>query len=84
MCTMANRNYWAEDVQSFIERLTDFTVQQSAAIPRELPESQSTEQKIETSRSVVRRFGQLLQWWPVIYDAAGKLREAGIRLAKPI
>ncbi len=77
-------DYWAEDVQSFIERLTDFTVQQSAAIPRELPESQSTEQKIETSRSVVRRFGQLLQWWPVIYDAAGKLREAGIRLAKPI
>jgi hypothetical protein len=77
-------DYWAEDVQSFIERLTDFTVHQSAAIPRELPESHSPEQAIEISRRVVRKFGQLLQWWPVIYGAAGALRAAGIGLARPI
>lgn len=75
---------WAEDVQSFIERLTDFTVHHSPAIPRELPESLSPEERIETARRCVLKFGQLLQWWPVIYHAAGKLRESGVRLARPI
>ncbi|MGD0728411.1 MAG: hypothetical protein ABSB63_23155 [Spirochaetia bacterium] len=77
-------DYWAEDVLSFIERLTDFTVHQSAAAPRELLATQSPEQAMETCRRVVRQYGELLQWWPVIYGAAGALREAGIRLARPI
>ena len=77
-------DYWAEDVQSFIERLTDFTVHQSPAAPRELLGTQSPEQAMETCRRVVRKYGELLQWWPVIYGAAGALREAGIRLARPI
>ncbi len=76
--------YWAEDVRHFIEGLTDFTVHQSAAAPRELLERQSPDQAVETCRRVVRRFGELLQWWPVIYGAARRLREAGIRLAKSI
>ena len=77
-------DYWAEDVRSFIEKLTDFTVRQSAAAPRELLETQTPDQAMETCRRVVRRFGELLQWWPVIDDAARKLRAAGIRLAQPI
>jgi len=76
--------YWAEDVESFIERLNDFTVRGPIAAPRELLASQSPEQAIESCRRGVRRFGQLLQWWPVIWDSARALREKGIRLARPI
>jgi len=76
--------YWAEDVQLFIEGLTDFTVHQSAAAPRELLETQSPDQAVETCRGVVRRFGELLQWWPVMDGAARRLREAGVRLVRPI
>jgi hypothetical protein len=77
-------DYWAEDILSFIEGLTDFTVHNSAAAPRELLETQSPEQAMETCRRVVRKFGELLQWWPVIDDAARRLREAGARLARPL
>jgi hypothetical protein len=77
-------DYWAEDVQSFIERLMDFTVHQSAAAPRELLGRQSPEQAMETCRRMVRKFGELLYWWPVIYGAAKELRAAGIRLSRPI
>jgi len=76
--------YWAEDVQSFIERLNDFTVHGPVAAPRELLADQSPEQAIESCRRGVRRFGQLLQWWPVIWETARGLREKGIRLARPI
>jgi hypothetical protein len=77
-------DYWAEDILSFIEGLTDFTVHKSAAVPRELLETQSPDQALETCRRVVRKFGELLQWWPVIDGAARRLREAGIRLARPL
>ncbi|HYW81757.1 MAG TPA: hypothetical protein VFB30_00770, partial [Spirochaetia bacterium] len=77
-------NYWAEDVLSYIERLIDFTTHQTPAAPRELLETQSPDQAVETCRRVVHRFGELLQWWPVIDETARRLREAGIRLAQPI
>ncbi len=77
-------DYWAEDVLSFIERLTDFTVHKSAAAPRELLETQTPEQAVEVCRRVVRRFGELLQWWPVIYGAAKKLRDADKRLVRRV
>jgi len=77
-------DYWAKDVFSFIENLKDFVVHRSPAVPRELSGSQFTEQAKESCRRVVRKFGALLQWWPVIYGAARHLREAGIRLARPV
>jgi hypothetical protein len=77
-------DYWAEDVLSFIEKLTDFTVYHSAAAPRELLEKHSEDQAVETCRRMVRRFGELLQWWPVIDGAARRLRESGKRLVRRV
>ena len=77
-------DFWAKDVLSLIENFKKFIMHRSAAAPRELLETQSPDQAMETCRRVVRKFGELLRWWPVIYGAAGKLREAGIRLANPI
>ena len=77
-------DYWAHDVTSLIERLTDFTVHQCAAAPRELRERLTPDQAMETCRRMVRRYGEVLQWWPVMYSAAGRLKEAGIRLARPV
>jgi hypothetical protein len=77
-------DYWAEDVLSFIERLIDFTVHQSPAAPRELLEKQTVDQAMDTCRRVVKKYGELLQWWPVMYGAARRLREAGTRLVQPI
>lgn len=77
-------DYWAEDVRSFIERLADFAAHGSPAAPRELLKSHTSDEAAEICRRVVRRFGELLQWWPVIYDAAARLRGEGIRLVRPI
>jgi hypothetical protein len=76
--------FWAEDVRAFIDNLMDFTMHESAAVPRELSEKQAPAQAIETCRRIVRRFGELLRWWPVIDGAARRLRETGTRLARPI
>jgi hypothetical protein len=77
-------DFWAEDVRAFIDNLMNFTVHESAAVPRELLEKQTPAQAIETCRRIVRRFGELLRWWPVIDGAARRLRETGTRLARPI
>jgi hypothetical protein len=77
-------DYWAEDVLSSIEKIADFSVHGSPAAPRELLGKQTPDQAIETCRRVMRRYGELLQWWPVIYNAARKLREDGIRFVRPV
>jgi hypothetical protein len=77
-------DFWADDVLAFIEKLADFTAHGLPAAPRELLGKQSAEQAMETCRRVVRRYGELLQWWPVISDAATRLRAENVRLAQPI
>jgi hypothetical protein len=77
-------DYWAEDVLSMIENFKDFAVNGSPAAPREYADALPLEQAKESCKRLVRDFGELLQWWPVIYGAAVKLREDGIRLARPV
>lgn len=77
-------DHWAEDVLSLIENFKDFIVHRSPAVPRELHGSQSEDQAVETCRRMVRRFGELLLWWPVIDGAARQLRESGKRLVRRI
>jgi hypothetical protein len=80
----AQPDYWADDVLAFIDKLADVAVRGSTAAPRELLGEQSTEQAMETCRRLVRRYGELLQWWPCIWNAARTLRADGIRLATPV
>jgi hypothetical protein len=77
-------DYWAKDVLAMIENFKDFTLHGSPAVPRELSGIQPVEQAKESCRRLVRNFGELLRWWPVIYSAATRLRADGIRLARPI
>jgi hypothetical protein len=77
-------DYWAKDVLSMIENFKDFIVNRSPAVPRELSGVLPVEQAKESCKGLVRKYGELLQWWPVIYSAAGKLRAAGIRLVRPV
>jgi hypothetical protein len=76
--------YWANDVQSLIENLMDFVVHGSAAVPSELHDNQPVEQAKESCKRIVRKFGELLYWWPVIYGAAKKLHDADKRLVRRI
>jgi hypothetical protein len=77
-------DYWTDDVLSFVDKLADFTIHGSAAVPRELLETYTTDEAVEICRRVVRKYGELLQWWPAIYEAASDLRGAGVRLAQPV
>jgi hypothetical protein len=76
--------YWATDVLSLIGNFNDFITQGSPVVPREFLETNSPDQAAEICRQVVRKYGELLQWWPVIYSAAVTLRENGIRLGQPV
>jgi hypothetical protein len=77
-------DFWAKDVLTLIENFKDFIVHRSPAVPRELAGIQSTEQAKESCKRLVRKFGELLRWWPVIYGAAKQLREAGTPLVRPV
>ena len=69
---------------SMIENFENFAVNHSPAAPRELLAQHAPDEALEICRRLVRKYGEFLQWWPVIYDLAGKLRQEGIRLARPV
>jgi len=77
-------DYWAKDVLSMVGDFKDLVTQGSPVVLREFSEFQPVEQAKESCRRLVREFGELLQWWPVIYDAAKRLKEDGIRLVRPV
>jgi len=75
--------FWARDVLAFIEALKDFAMNRAPGVPRDLAEGRSPEQARESVRSLVRKYGELLIWWPVLDRAAGQLCTAGLGLARP-
>jgi hypothetical protein len=74
--------YWATDVQRFVESLREAMATDAYFVPEDLPSARSDEERMNLTRRLVRRFGDLLEWWPVIFDRARVLQADGPRLVQ--
>jgi len=78
------RQFWVDDVRAYIKNRRDRLMEREAFLPYELCERRGTAKAPAIAQQLVRRYGQLLQWWPDIVESARKLREQGRTLAQPI
>ena len=69
--------YWREDVQALIDHARDALGHDDFDIPFDLKTGRSPEENRALMQSLTARFGQLLQEWPAMVDAARALREEG-------
>lgn len=76
--------YWADDVESYIDALRAAMESRDYAVPQDLLAGRGQEEARRLSRRLVFRYGQLLRWWPEMVDAAKSLRAQGRRLAAPL
>ncbi len=74
-------DFWASDVEQFIDTLQNSLADQDYLVPRDLLENRSAEEARKLSQRLVSKFGELLYWWPEIVNAAKTLRAKGQRLA---
>jgi hypothetical protein len=79
-----SRELWVRDVQAHIRRRREYLNTDDGWVPLDLLVGHDMAWAVEASRRLVRDFGTLLQWWPVIVAAAGDLRAEGVSMASPI
>jgi hypothetical protein len=76
--------YWAKDLRDYTRTLTEAMQHREYVVPRELQPGRTTEEALELMRQWVGRYGELLQAWPALVDAARRLRGNEQRLAKAV
>jgi hypothetical protein len=73
--------YWAEDVRRVLNVLRDALPAPLYPVPGDLAEVVGEDEARSLGQRLVRRFGQLLQAWPDMVQAARDLRARGLRPA---
>jgi len=76
--------FWATDLRRYIDTLRQASMRTEYWIPLDLVDGRSSDDTRRTAQCIVRKFGQLLIWWPDIVEVARELRAEGQRLATPI
>jgi hypothetical protein len=76
--------FWAEDVRRMIALLWKATGEDEYIVPRDLREGRGADAARRLSQELIGRFGELLEAWPAIVDAARRLRAQDRRLTTPV
>ena len=69
--------YWSEDILNRIEAFRDLATSDDLDIPSDIGPGRDPKEARALTRRLVRRYGELLYWWPVIFDAAKDLKDCG-------
>src|SRR6202022_4065494 len=73
---------WGQDVRAYLERLRGSLAERSYLMPPELDKSSPSDSHKRMQLLIVR-FGQLLEAWPAMVEAARSLAANGVELAPP-
>jgi len=78
------RDPWGEDLKRSIRQIQRGMVGRERAVPTDFVEDYPGASAGEATSELVRRYGELLYWWPVIVDRAKTLSAEGRTLAHEI
>ena len=70
-------SYWAADVRRFVETLRQALATDAYFVPEDLPNLPADGERKQLTRRLIGSFGDLMTWWPVIFERARALRAAG-------
>ncbi|HET58016.1 MAG TPA: hypothetical protein ENN35_06195 [Deltaproteobacteria bacterium] len=76
--------FWADDIKKYIHSLEHFALHGQVTVPRDLLPGRTPEEARALGQKLIGRFGELLRWWPVIWNAARRMNEEGRGLARPL
>jgi hypothetical protein len=77
-------DYWAADVDLEIAALQAAVAKADYVLPVDLPFPPSKEERMAQAQDLIRRYGELLDWWPAIVLRARELAAAGQLAATPV
>jgi hypothetical protein len=65
--------YWAADLKREIEGVQRAVVRPDYTLPIDLPQNLSKPECMQQAQDLIRRYGELLVWWPAIVERAKAL-----------
>jgi hypothetical protein len=74
---------WKQDVQLYLETLRSSFTADDYLVPPDL-KTRFAEEALPVMQRLIARFGDLLQCWPAMLDAARSLAADGEELARPL
>ncbi len=72
-------SYWSEDVERYIDTLRKHLMHSDSIYPRDLLSARSPEEALLLTRQQIYKFGQLLVWWPAMFENAKSLQASSAR-----
>lgn len=76
--------FWADDIRQMLTALNTAVRRPEFSLPLDLTYKHGAQESRDLARLLVRRFGELLLWWPAIREVAQALRGEGETLAQPV
>jgi hypothetical protein len=77
----ASPDFWADDVRRMIELMSKASLAEDYLVPRDLLQGRDADAACRLGQELVGKFGELLEAWPTLVDAAKRLRVIGCRPA---
>ncbi len=74
-------DFWAHDVRRMIELMSKASTAENYLVPRDLRQVHDPDAAKQLGQELVGKFGELLEVWPTLVDAAKRLRVKGYRLS---
>ncbi len=76
--------FWRRDMQSFLDQSREALLHEDFDIPYELKASRPAVENRELMKQLIGRYGQLLEEWPGMFEAAREFRQEGRPLFAPL
>jgi hypothetical protein len=75
---------WAADVRKVVEALRRSATRRDSIVPRDLRRGRDPESARRLTRTLMARYGEMLEVWPPLLEAARCLRAEGCRVSHPV
>ena len=76
--------FWARDLCERIAEIRQATIRADFAVPSDLAALFSSEHIHEATQELIRKFGELLYWWPEVVKTTRALADGNVRFGKVI
>jgi hypothetical protein len=80
----ASPSFWADDLRRTIELMSKASTAQDYLVPRDLRRCREAGEARRLGQELLRKFGELVEAWPALVAAAGRLKVNGSRLTEAV
>ncbi len=77
-------SFWARDLERAIKSMEEFALKGEASVPSDLLQGRTPSEARALGKKILGMYGELLYWWPLIYDTARAMKQEGVEITRAL